>query len=192
MSSSPIDTYLADVEEPHLSALQNLREVITSIMPGAKEVMSYGMPGFALEDGVVAGFAAYKNFCSYYPHSGSIIPLFAEVLEPYIQSESKGGFQFDPKKPLKKSLVKQLLLARLAQIEEKANAKPGISVAYYSNGYVKHRGKMRGSAMHGPWKWFRTDGTLMRSGEFKNDVQVGEWCTWDRDGNLVKRTTFKP
>lgn len=192
MSGSPIDTYLVGVDEPHRSALQNLREVIRSVMPGATEVLSYGMPGFALEDGVVAGFAAYKNFCSYYPHSGSIIPMFAEELAPYVQSESKGGFQFDPSKPLKKALVKQLLIARLEQIEEKANTKPGAAVAYYPNGFVKYRGKMRGSSMHGAWKWYRTDGTLMRSGQFKNDVQVGEWCTWDRSGNLVNCTTFKP
>ena len=188
--NNPIDAYLAEVPEPQRSTLERLRKDILSIMPGATEVISYGMPGFALEDGVVAGFAAYKNFVSYYPHSGSIIPLFQDELAPYVQSESKGGFQYDPAKPLKKPLIKKLLMARLAQIEEKANAKPGVSVAYYANGRVKHRGKMRGTKMHGDWKWFRTDGTLMRTGQFKNDVQVGMWTTYDRDGSVVKETTF--
>lgn len=190
MSKSPIDDYLKKIDEPHRSALQKLREDIVSIMPGVTEVISYGMPGFALEDGVVAGFAAYKNFVSYYPHSGSIIPQLQDELSNYIQSETKGGFQFDPTKPLKKSIVKKLLLARLEQIEDKANAKPGAAVAYYANGRVKYRGKKRGDKMHGDWKWFRADGSLMRTGQFKNDVQVGTWVTYAKDGSVVKETTF--
>ena len=188
--SNPIDEYLAGVPEPHRSTLEQLRKDIHALMPAAVEVSSYAMPGFALEDGVVAGFASYKNFCSYYPHSGSIIPQFIDELAPYVKSESKGGFQFDPTKPLKKSLVKKLLLARLEQIEEKANAKPGAAVAYYTNGYVKYRGKMRGDLMHGSWQWFRNDGSIMRTGEFKNGEQVGLWQTWDREGVLVKETRY--
>ena len=187
---NPIDEYLSGIDEPHRSTLEQLRRDIRVLMPAVVEVMSCGMPGFALEDGVVAGFASYKNFCSYYPHSGSIIPKLETELAPYVKSESKGGFQFDPTKPLKKSIVKKLLLARLEQIEEKANAKPADSVAYYANGFVKFRGKMRAGLMHGAWKWFRNDGTLMRTGEFKNGEQVGIWQTWARDGSLVKETRF--
>jgi len=39
--------------------------------------------------------------------------------------------------------------------------------------------------MHGPWEFFRKDGSLMRSGEFNRGIQVGIWRTFDRSGNLV-------
>jgi antitoxin component YwqK of YwqJK toxin-antitoxin module len=39
--------------------------------------------------------------------------------------------------------------------------------------------------MHGPWEFFRKDGSLMRSGEFNQGVQVGIWRTFDRAGKLV-------
>ena len=44
--------------------------------------------------------------------------------------------------------------------------------------------------MHGPWKFFRRDGTPMRSGSFDRGVQVGVWRTYDRTGRVVKETDF--
>jgi antitoxin component YwqK of YwqJK toxin-antitoxin module len=44
--------------------------------------------------------------------------------------------------------------------------------------------------MHGAWRWYRKDGSLMRTGRFRSGEQVGTWETWDRDGNLVKATTY--
>jgi antitoxin component YwqK of YwqJK toxin-antitoxin module len=39
--------------------------------------------------------------------------------------------------------------------------------------------------MHGPWEFYRKDGSLMRSGEFNRGAQIGIWRTYDRGGNLV-------
>jgi antitoxin component YwqK of YwqJK toxin-antitoxin module len=33
-------------------------------------------------------------------------------------------------------------------------------------------------------KWFRQDGTKLRSGYFKNGEQVGEWTTHDKSGKV--------
>jgi antitoxin component YwqK of YwqJK toxin-antitoxin module len=44
--------------------------------------------------------------------------------------------------------------------------------------------------MHGPWEFFRKDGSLMRSGEFNLGIQVGIWRTFDRAGNLVIEKSF--
>jgi antitoxin component YwqK of YwqJK toxin-antitoxin module len=44
--------------------------------------------------------------------------------------------------------------------------------------------------MHGDWKFFRADGSLMRSGRFERGKQVGPWRTFDRAGKLVKETDF--
>ncbi len=51
---------------------------------------------------------------------------------------------------------------------------------------------MRDGQLDGAWRWYRIDGSLMRTGQFDLGVQVGQWQTFDRTGRLVKTTTFKP
>ena len=61
---------------------------------------------------------------------------------------------------------------------------------YYANGKVKFRGAHLDGEMHGPWEFFRTDGSLMRAGSFDRGRQIGTWQTFDRDGRVVKETKF--
>ena len=64
------------------------------------------------------------------------------------------------------------------------------AVAYYANGQIKYRGANLDGEMHGPWQWFRTDGTVMRTGQFERGRQTGVWRTLDRTGRVVKETDF--
>jgi antitoxin component YwqK of YwqJK toxin-antitoxin module len=66
-----------------------------------------------------------------------------------------------------------------------------IETTHYANGKVKHRGAHRDGEMHGPWEFYRLDGSLMRAGSFDRGRQVGTWRTFDRAGNVVKETTFE-
>ena len=63
-------------------------------------------------------------------------------------------------------------------------------VEHYDNGKMKLEGFHRGDEMDGPWAFYRTDGSLMRSGEFDRGRQIGPWRTFDRSGKLVKETDF--
>jgi antitoxin component YwqK of YwqJK toxin-antitoxin module len=56
---------------------------------------------------------------------------------------------------------------------------------FYENGLPRFKGEYLDGEMHGPWEFYRKDGTLMRSGEFNLGAQIGIWRTYDRDGNLV-------
>ena len=56
---------------------------------------------------------------------------------------------------------------------------------FYENGLPRFKGDYLDGEMHGPWEFFRKDGSLMRSGEFNLGVQIGIWRTFDRSGNLV-------
>ena len=60
----------------------------------------------------------------------------------------------------------------------------------YANGTMKLEGFHRDGEMDGPWKFYRTDGSLMRSGTFDRGSQVGVWRTFDRSGAMVKETDF--
>jgi uncharacterized protein YdhG (YjbR/CyaY superfamily) len=113
MSSDEIDAYLAGIDEPKRSTLEELRRTIRAVIPEAEEGLSYKMPAFRVHGKVVAGFAAFKNHLSYLPHSGSVFAGLSEEVAPY--RTSKGALQFPIDQPLPKSLVKKLLKVRMEE-----------------------------------------------------------------------------
>lgn len=114
---SVIDHHLKKFSGAQLETLQHLRETILSIVPQAKETLSYGMPAFEIDGKVVAGFDGFKNHCSYFPHSGSVL----EELEDFPEwcEVSKGTLKFPIGKKLPKTLVRKMISVRRKQIIEK-------------------------------------------------------------------------
>ena len=113
MAADEIDAYLAALDEPKRTTLEALRASILEVVPDAEQCISYGMPGFKMGGNAVAGFAAFKQHCSYFPHSGSVI---AEVPDAAPYATSKGTLQFPIDAPLPKELVRKLITVRLAQL----------------------------------------------------------------------------
>jgi len=113
MSSSEIDLYLANLEEPKRSTLQRLREAILEVVPEAEQGISYQVPAFRIDGKVIAGFAAFKNHLSYLPHSGSVFTVLREEVASY--KTTKGALQFPIDSPLPKALVEHLVTTRVAQ-----------------------------------------------------------------------------
>jgi uncharacterized protein YdhG (YjbR/CyaY superfamily) len=114
-----VDTYLAAVPEPARSTLQKLRHRIKAAAPQAEEVISYQMPTYKHLGRALVGFAAWKNFCSLYPYTGSVWTEFKDELKGYGTSPSKGAIQFPVDKPLPASLVKKIVKARIKEIESR-------------------------------------------------------------------------
>ena len=114
---SAIDRHLKKFSGAQLETLQHLRETIHSIVPNAKETISYGMPAFEIDGKVVAGFDGFKKHCSYFPHSGSVL----EEIEGFPEwcEVSKGTLKFPIGKKLPKTLVRKLISVRRRQIIEK-------------------------------------------------------------------------
>jgi len=108
-----IDEYLAAVKGEKRAALDKLRKTIRGIVPKAEECISYGIPAFSLDGNIVAGFAATKKGCSYFPFSGSTLGSLAEEVEDYEQTKS--SLHFDPAAPLPATLVRKLIKARIAE-----------------------------------------------------------------------------
>jgi antitoxin component YwqK of YwqJK toxin-antitoxin module len=67
---------------------------------------------------------------------------------------------------------------------------PDAETVHYPSGGVKMTGAHLAGEMHGPWAWYRTDCTVMRTGNFDRGKQVGVWRTFDRSGRVVKETDF--
>lgn len=110
------DAYLATRPPDQQAVLADLRATLTALLPDAEEVMSYAMPGFRIGKKVIAGYAGFARNCGYYPHSGSIIPQFAEELDRLGFTHSGGGVSFTPAHPLPDDLVARLVAARKAEL----------------------------------------------------------------------------
>lgn len=116
MSSKEVTAHLAKVPQPQRATLESLRKTILEIIPEAEEVISYGFPGYRLEGKIICGFDAFKNHCSYFPHSSLVIPELEGELADY--KTSKGALQFAIDKPLPKALVRKLIKTRMRIISE--------------------------------------------------------------------------
>jgi len=111
-----VDEYLAGVPEPARGTLNKIRAAIRSAAPSeATEVISYGIPAFK-HNGVLVWFAAFSNHCSLFP-TAAVIEKFKNELKGY--TISKGTIQFPTDKPLPAALVKKMVKARVARIENK-------------------------------------------------------------------------
>jgi uncharacterized protein YdhG (YjbR/CyaY superfamily) len=108
-----IDEYLADVTGDRRAALDDLRKTIRRIAPKTEECISYGIPAFRLDGKVIAGFAATKKGCSYFPFSGTTLRTLADDVESY--GRTKSALHFGPAEPLPTTLVRKLIKARIAE-----------------------------------------------------------------------------
>ena len=111
-----VDEYLAGLPEPALSTLTQVRAVIRSVVPkDTTEVISYGIPMFKF-NGMLVGYAAFKNHCSLFPTGSGVLDRFAKELKGY--RTSKGTIQFPSDKPLPESLIKKIVKARVKESKE--------------------------------------------------------------------------
>lgn len=99
MAPEDIDSYLARVDEPKRTALEELRRNILAVLPDAQECISYGMPAFKVQGTTAAGFAAFKNHLSYLPHSGSVLTTLEPDLAGYDHTKGSLHFPIDESLP---------------------------------------------------------------------------------------------
>jgi uncharacterized protein YdhG (YjbR/CyaY superfamily) len=182
-AKSPIDAYVAAFDGPTRVTLDALATTLRQLLPTAEETISYGMPCFRVRGKAVAGFAAFTRHCAYLPHSGSVIAAVPEVAH---MVSTKGSLHIPLGTTLPRAVVKKLLRVRMNIISDVAN---GTRYEFYDNGQVKAEGPMKDGDLHGAWRWYRADGSLMRTGSFRRGVATGEWTTFDRTGRVVRRTT---
>jgi uncharacterized protein YdhG (YjbR/CyaY superfamily) len=111
-----VDEYLAGVPKEARATLEKLRKTIKAAAPMASEVISYQMPMYK-HQGMLIGFAAFKDHCSIFPGS-AVMDAHKEELKRY--DTSKGTIRFPAGKPLPAALVKKLVKARIKENEARA------------------------------------------------------------------------
>lgn len=108
--SSEHHAYIAAAPEPLRPLLTRLRETLLEALPDAEPVIEYGMPGFRLEQSVVAGYAAFSQQCGLYLPAAAIA-AHADAIAAAGLKATKTGVTFSPKKPLPDDLARRLAIA---------------------------------------------------------------------------------
>jgi uncharacterized protein YdhG (YjbR/CyaY superfamily) len=116
-----VDMYLCALPNDKRVTLERLRKTIKSVVPDATEVISYRVPAFKYKGRQLVAFAAFKNHCSFFPMSLSVMEAHKRELRSY--DTVKGTIHFPASKPLPATLVAKLVKARIAENEERAAKK---------------------------------------------------------------------
>lgn len=109
-----VDEYLAAVPEDARATLTKLRKTIKAAAPSATELISYQIPAYK-HHGLLVGFAASKNHCTFHIMSTKATRAHAEDLKDY--QLGKASIRFPADKPLPTALVRKLVKARIAENE---------------------------------------------------------------------------
>ncbi|WP_247040681.1 iron chaperone [Arthrobacter rhizosphaerae] len=102
MAIDTIDDYIASQPAEMQEILREVRRRVHEAVPGAGEMISYGIPTITLEGHYVVYFAAWKHHLSVYPVPHGDEDLRAEI-EPYLSG--KGTLKFPLGKPVPYDLI---------------------------------------------------------------------------------------
>lgn len=111
---STVDEYVAGLPQDCRPVMEQFRLLMKKIAPGAKEKISYGMPGWD-ENGLLVWFAAWKTHYGFYP-SAEPIKVFADRISDY--KTSKGCIQFPAGEKLPVKLITDIVKFRQKSIAE--------------------------------------------------------------------------
>jgi uncharacterized protein YdhG (YjbR/CyaY superfamily) len=117
--SSPIDAYLGTLPSDQRELLESVRARVHGLVPGLTETMSYGMPAFRHEGGILLWFAGWKRHCAIYPLTDAFLAANTDELASF--GRTKGSLHFTPEMPLPDALLDRLVRARLADVEGTTN-----------------------------------------------------------------------
>ena len=117
MTKALVTAHLRKYSGEQRASLELIREQISVELPGAKEVIKYGIPTFVIDGVPILGFSGYKNHNSLFPYSGSVTSRLEKELAKYEQT--KGSIHFPIDKPIPKTLLKKIIKAKMEQLKER-------------------------------------------------------------------------
>ena len=158
-STSVIDTHLHKFPPAQAAALLKMRDAVARMLPGAEQVLAWGMPAFRIDGDAVLGFEGFKNHNSLFPMSGGVIARLQRELAGY--EVTKGTTHFPLGKPIPVSILRVVVTTRIAEINDSYPRKSGEFKEFYSNGFLKAKGRMKDGQRRGTWSRYRRDGSLV-------------------------------
>lgn len=104
------DAYIAAAPEQFRAMLGRLRAQLSRALPDAEEVMKYDMPGFQIEETIVAGYAAFSKQCGLYVDPGAVAAHSDEINSLKLKA-TKTGVTFSLSRPIPDELVEKLAIS---------------------------------------------------------------------------------
>lgn len=101
------DAYIAAAPEQFRAMLGQLRNQLSRALPDAEEVIKYDMPGFQIDDTIIAGYAAFSKQCGLYVDPGAIAAHADEIAALKLKT-TKTGVTFSVSRPITVELVEKL------------------------------------------------------------------------------------
>jgi uncharacterized protein YdhG (YjbR/CyaY superfamily) len=114
-----MDAYIATFPEDIQEILTKIRKTIHAAAPKASEAISYQMPTFKLEGNLIH-FAAFSKHIGIYP-TPSAMGKFKKELSKY--ASGKGSVQLPLHEPIPYGLIKQMVVFRVHENQQKAKQK---------------------------------------------------------------------
>jgi uncharacterized protein YdhG (YjbR/CyaY superfamily) len=182
-----VTKHLAAYPPAQRRALESIRSAVHKLLPGADEVMAWGMPSYRVDGDLVLSFSGFADHNSLFPGAG-VVKAMSTALPKYKTTKGTIHLPRDTAPPL--AALRAVVRARIDEINASYPKASGVTKEFYDNGFLKHRGRMKDGRMHGAWEFFRRDGSPLRSGRFDRGDQVGLWTTFDRAGAPHRVTDF--
>lgn len=111
--ATSIDEYLQALDPSYRGELERIRALVTQLVPGVEETISYRMPTLKYKGRALVYFTASKKHLSFYPSSWAIDEL-KDRLEGFKTSEH--AIQFTLDNPLPDRLIEDLVRVHLREI----------------------------------------------------------------------------
>ena len=104
------DAYIAAAPQQFRASLTRLREKLSQTLPDAEEVIKYDLPGFQIEQTIIAGYAAFSKQCGLYVDPAAIAAHVDEIVLLKLKA-TKTGVTFSVNRPISDELVEKLALS---------------------------------------------------------------------------------
>lgn len=113
-----VEEYIEQLPENAQLKIKELRSILKSVAPKAKEGLKWGKPVFELET-ILFAYSAHKSHLSFIPTGPALKPFEKELTE---YTTKKDSVQFSFNNPLPENLILKIAEYRKKEVEEK-NAK---------------------------------------------------------------------
>lgn len=110
------DQYLSKLPEVQKSALQQLRQTITLLVPEATETISSNVPAFRYKGKYLVSFSAAKDHLALLVMQGDAMKSLARELETY--DTGSRIIRFTPDNPLPRDLIEKIVYLRQSEIDQ--------------------------------------------------------------------------
>ena len=107
--STEFKEYISNFDGITRLRLEHIYELIKKLLPDSQEKISYGIPTFFNENGMIVYFAGYKDFVSIYPVH--LTNLDEAIIKPYLHGKSAA--RFDNNKELPKDIINNIVIELL-------------------------------------------------------------------------------